>query len=1294
MILNAIIPHMSSNNTPAPFVASTSNQLATYAPFNAFQDNGGAWISDVANSYITIDLGRPYKVGKVFIDTVSSWTGASMKTLTLLASKDGATWVTLYSGATSGYKYETEKDFGIYRYWRVKAGNMTMRGGCVRYFQLYGASVGFVDVDINNIWVTANPTVISGKVYAELEQTDVRVLINDEVADDWHTFNDVVDIAYEYEPSAFQEGGNVITVETRNLNGTIDRKTFLVYKLNLELYKFNTSTYDFRIKNSPAKPSVDAWLGQNYVMDYLNSELGVSYIFRFKPFGQVDSRIEDHPRLFDRVLKENYDITSDQMLGERRRDRTGIKQEVVNVEVSNLLDTLKSEQFKYGFKDIGLIQHVFASWAAINNENIGKIYDPINSAMKKLKASQDVLQLHRLNARRKNMIKNALTVIQGYEHSVKKTEIGIIEYYRMMQDIYPYQEAIIGGLLINGIAREMIALKYPYYLNADKENAIAHSYPDAIKGSKADYLTIIKEYVGVDVIRDDRAIISEVLLSSPFAKDKVYVAGTLNSAEKQETYGVKDWLALGITEDGQGTLYDVLLTNKNEDKQTHSYALMNAHKDAGENEARILDILMINKGQQSKEFRIDSVAFVNKLDSDAHVENLRQYIEKMPTDVLEKSMPMFIDKMWRNSSVTELIVDIEKFGKDVRLTDIAEDFFDKSSGDALTYLDDLYIVSKLGKSSDVDIMQTLFNKQDKQVWDLDSSIIRVDKLPKDIRFDQSVLFTQKMDNKEGWPIFTETLVDHVAKDTNFLVTESFTDMIAKDARNLHDDLPFVDKLSHLMFHDEMIRTVDKLEKEAFIITIMSNFNKLDKAMIIHNNWELAKKYIQSAKAIDDKVRFGDKEEKFTYLYEEDLAYIEDKKAIIIDQLLLDRENLDGYVMDLIKLKGSMSWDKVPDNESIKLEDVVSDKDVAMAYVQNIIDSNRKNEEKEGYIPPETFVLAGDGSEWEDIWDRYSPGVDILDPPDSDYDYSKLAPAIYDMKTGVPKHPIGPSNKADVYVQSATSHPIPENNTVGVDDTKRIAVDNYIFIDTVLALESIKNRNKLRYAGMPVGKAIKEVFSQLFTWIQQAAPGHEEYERMFRFSRWYAEAVVLRNSKQILHRIYNPWQSTLHMGTGLGIDHTKAGWSYMTGTGTLETTTLSGTLTFEKENYIDSEFVLRGYFDNPASQGTMEISVDGVVVDSFSTHGVYERKIEIPQGHHSYRIFFFGTSGTAAISSIEIGGTNFVSAHTTSDDSDVNGLKALTELMAQLLGYFELHHGGRKIKGTMEVRQRAVWNTHT
>ena len=1270
MEFKAIIPHMTNNNTPSPFVASTSNQLATYAPFNAFQDNTGAWISDVANSWIQIDLGRLYEVQKVYMDSVSGWTGAKIITFTLQGSKDGQNWKAMYSGPTTNYKYEEERNFGVLRFVRLTAHQMTMRGACVRLLQLYtDKDESFVHFDLSDMWVADEPIVLKGDVVAPVAPVDVRVLINDVVEDDWMTYATSSYSEYSYEPSLFKHGGNVITVQLRTQDGQIKDTQYIVYKLNIEAIKFNSMSYAFKIMNRADNPKRDEWIGQSFPFRYLNSESGVSYMFKYKPYAQMESRVEDRPRFFDKVINKEARIDREVLTGSVINTNTAIVIEDTLADISKVLDAVKSPGFKLAIDEARLIHKVFHAWGMINTERIGVHDDGVELAIKKIKIADDIISKHRLTAKRKNAVKNALTIIQGYEFGSKELFGTINDYYRAMDDVYPHKETIIAGTLLLGMKDRVKAGHKLSHIDAIIEESHGYKLEHDLIGTPEDNLAVVGEYLIAKRVQDVQYGIHQDTTLGTYIPDYQGI--------------VHEDIIFGETGELIGIIDGVLHATKDEDKE----AIRVSHEPKAIKEksgdALIVTMTAAHKDEKTKDSILNDIAWFETSGVDAYIEILRGYVEPLPMDALIEQVTTSVNTLPMESWMHQLIIGTDLLPMEARNGSI-----------------DTVYVNKMNKDFwDLDTGIVGVDKLSKRSWSIDPGKRFVDKMAKDFMIDggnEAVIHTEKhMEIKEGLPIFIHHYFENMWRDVRPIVVENYAGKLDKLAEDANAGVAFVDKMSRITYNEnDLLKNVDKIAQEALIYVMLDNFNALDKVSIIKENLDFAEKIVKEIKDMGDVVRKAINKGRDVFTTDLSTAERESFDAMMTEQLLLDHVNLDAYIQDLIGAELDLEVTRAEQREGLKQEVILVDREISRGIILDSIEANRKNQEKESYVPDHQFVLAGDGSEWEDIWDRYSPGVDILDPPDEDYNYSNMAPVLYDQATGVPHRPIGSTNKPDVYVSAAMHHPIPDNSTFGVDETKRIAVDNYIFIDTVLALESIKNRNKLRYAGMPVGKTIKEVFSSLFTWIQQGAPGHKEYERMFRFARWYAEAVVLRQSKQILHRVYNPWQSTLHMGTGLGVDHTKAGWAYMTGTGTLNTTTLSAVLKFSKESYIDSEFVLRGYFDNPTGQGTMEIAVDGTVIDSFKTHGVYERRLEIPQGYHTYEVTFSGTSGSAAISSIEVGGAIFVSAYTSTDDSDVNGLKALNELMAQLLGYFELHHGGKKVKGTMEVRQRAVWNTHT
>jgi hypothetical protein len=441
-------------------------------------------------------------------------------------------------------------------------------------------------------------------------------------------------------------------------------------------------------------------------------------------------------------------------------------------------------------------------------------------------------------------------------------------------------------------------------------------------------------------------------------------------------------------------------------------------------------------------------------------------------------------------------------------------------------------------------------------------------------------------------------------------------------------------------------------------------------------------------------------------------------------MLADREDLNSIIIQIISAnKASMDSmiqeyflsDRTPSNspESLTFSQPMAEMNtdrLAVEYGHLLADKSKEklrgfvghlllstiDKQRPAYLPTERYLLVGDGSDWEDIWGLYTPGKDILDPPDSDYDYASLATQVYDLETGVPISPIGPTNLAEVKVKIPLHHPVPSNATVGLGVTvgeKDYPVDNYTIIDTILAIESIKNRNKLRFAGMPAEKTMRELLSNLYAWIQQSASGEYEYERMFRFVRWYAEATVTKLSTHILQRTYDSWMSAIHRNGDLGIPYEQTGWRYLSNASVIQTMSTSAILSFWKDNHIDGQITIRGYFDNPRQEGTMEIKVDGEPIGSLGAadNGAFTITTELPAGHHNYEIVFNGESGRISLSSLEISGSVFVSAVTIADDSDTNGFKACTTLMDMLLYYYDIHHGRHKVKGAMAVRQRKVWN---
>ncbi len=1290
-----IIPQMTSNNTPSPFVASASSQLATYVPAYAFQSGMSAWITDVANSYLQIDLGKPHRVEKVYFDSKTDWTYARVVTFQLLASNDLITWDKLEDRATTAtYDFTGVKKYGTYRYWRLVCKNMTGRGGVVREFQLYRSKFnGKYEFDEPDTFIVeGNTSSLIGSVEPDVKAT-VTIKLNNNIIYEKKDVVGLLDIDIPYSADDFNVGANLISIELVDDLGSIVEFEHVVFKLTKVAAVPKLTSYQFAIKNSPRYPQTDGWIGQIYNFDYLNSETGISYMFRYKPFAQLEARIEDKKTYAEKVDTKNAIGVFGNILSERSiNGSSGIVLDLKKASISTIRKAVKYDGYSIGFKEAGLVNQILQAWSIIDKDDVGIVSNAI-LAMKRDKATHNTLSTLRNIGHRNKELLNTLNVMNAHVTAQRRVGNAIVNYYELFKEVHPYKDSVIALEYITSIGLDKIV----YYNNLEpmvtkmlKDMMTLES--DVFVG-KGEDMGVKGEYVNAQFLIPQKESISlyETIAHKIDRHGHNYPYATLGT--QFDNIGVKQEYLNASGLDKQGIKNELLNVDKYlENRVVYLSSLFNMDKDVKVKEGIMSNMLFIDDTTEIDAYITHSLTRVSLMSQDAMIERVMSNVllnnleATTYQDGIKKTskMPDLSYNMQNNISYMDVVpMDVNNLFAEIR-------FVEKVEKNALGHADDLIKFDSIPANSL--FMNDLygFNKVFKNSDDITDNYTFFDSVGKNVRFVMDFVYIDKnIYGKEGLEVNDGySYVENIAKAMSVITYDTYTDPSMLDAFDFSETVEYVDKTSKGIMLRELDVVVDKLKVEVFKVELLTVFNVLEKVSLILDNWKFFVRTSSKGKSLEDaSVQFIKEELQGTEMTDK-VALRKFKDTYLTDQLVVDYENLDAYITQL-----AGNFERANEHDAGELFNILSNKTDSLAFVQDSITSNRENVEKEAIIKDDV-ILVDDESEWQDIWNRYSPGVDVLDPPDDDYDYSKLVPVVYDEVTGKPLHPIGATNKADIVVGVPLAHPIPENNEVGIDETKRIAVDNYIFIDSVLAIESIKNRNKLRYAGMPAGKTIREVFSQLYTWIQQAAPGHEEYERMFRFARWYAESVTIKQSKFILERTYNPWLSSLHKGGGLGTPHMKAGWVYNTVTNTYDTTSAAAHLEFTKELMIDGEFILRGYFDNPLSHGTIEISVDGVIVETFSSNGVFEKTVEVPQGNHVFRIDFMGVDSAVSISTIEITGVQFVSAITVTDDSDTNGLKALNELMSQLLGYFELHHGGNKVKGTMEIRQRAVWNTHT
>jgi len=136
---NKVIPQMSNNTTPAPFVASASSVLATRAAYRAFDYSIGTdnhWLANATTGWLKIDLGIAYRVGKyIMTDVGENQTVRDPKNWTIQGSSNGADYITLDTRTGFTWTNTESKTFYIlnpinYRYYKV---DVTLNNGDATY---------------------------------------------------------------------------------------------------------------------------------------------------------------------------------------------------------------------------------------------------------------------------------------------------------------------------------------------------------------------------------------------------------------------------------------------------------------------------------------------------------------------------------------------------------------------------------------------------------------------------------------------------------------------------------------------------------------------------------------------------------------------------------------------------------------------------------------------------------------------------------------------------------------------------------------------------------------------------------------------------------------------------------------------------------------------------------------------------------------------------------------------------------------------------------------------------------
>lgn len=1280
MVYIPIVPRMTSDSSPSPFSAFASYASGASKGFHAFdQVTVRGFVGQAPTNgrpMLTINLGKPYLVKQL--------TG-SFTTLTTVSASNNQNTGYVGMGSVSGSGPKPIGSTQAYQFWRFEANSsyVEMSG-----LQLYEQDDQPNAVVIEDFAVSENEFVLKDITYSflirstHLNAVSYEVILNDQIIASEIGKPSNTRITGTIQRGMMKYDINTLTVRGTS-NGAEGSKSlsFMVYFL--EPGKKLYSQFTMKFLQGPFNPTQESRRFQQFMFGYMHSKPTSGYIFRFKPYWVMDGRKTEQVKFANRSNKETL-IEDVPALSDRDNRRDAIKQDKIEQAVRQRLEALFSRHY---IADIEVGTALVLEYVHAEGDSYEGIIDWVEIASRVIDKSNANIShavlsdLHRVNP-------TAITIADmmlGYLKRNNKPDA--IVYSHTLADKENHHDAHVSDDTPRG-EKDLEGLKTDMKL-ADREIDLrGHIYgsgqtgfrPNIKKNGLIDWVTLAQK-------TESFGWIAPVARTAEIPIREGHKDDTLRLGSRDILEGtLRNDMSIAETTTKEGAVYDdPVLTDKNLTLQGLSVD-QTIFADIEAPEAAVYPPSYVRVDHQK-----DVGAYVNNEIVKAYGSGIQQARYDLQ-DVTKVTYGGFDAWDIRGHQFFE---GPSSHAKNGRVT--TEHFFANAQAEDAWFTEkfDYVDVSPLvGSTPAVDIVRA--DRTSFVGW-------------------QAPGF-EKVDSKihrPGWsPGQDITLVDRTPKGSN--ISWDATMKLEKMRRD-STVMDFIDPRVSLMpknvrvLEEASIR-VNKIEQTASVLNDILNLSIEDKQSLIN---EFHQKYAQyngwDAWIINESVgsvKPEDASSNEAMIYDLDTLQKAEKDAIVTptasDLLLADKEELNGILLKLVNAAREHNEDAIVlnpslgerqnDREGDKRELTLSEK--SLERLRGIISSgltaDQVEKERPAYIPVERYLLAGDGSDWEDIWGRYSPGLDILDVPDSDYDYAQLQNQTYDPETGVPLKPIGPTNKPEVKVQYPLHHPVPSNADIGLGP---VIVDNYIFMDTILAIESLKNRNKLRFAGMPAEKTMRELLAKLFAWIEQAAPNHEEYRRAFRFVRWYSETVVMQLSTHVLHREYTSWLSSIHDNGDLGIPYTATGWQYIPNAGVIQTTDASAELKFKKQNFVDGEFTVRGYFDNRNREGTMEIKVDGVVMSQLTTsdNGAFTLSFELPAGNHDVEIVFNGDSGRISLSSMEITGCNFVGATTVADDSDTNGLKACTTLIQMLLVYFERHHGGGKVKGAMIVKQRGVWN---
>lgn len=336
--------------------------------------------------------------------------------------------------------------------------------------------------------------------------------------------------------------------------------------------------------------------------------------------------------------------------------------------------------------------------------------------------------------------------------------------------------------------------------------------------------------------------------------------------------------------------------------------------------------------------------------------------------------------------------------------------------------------------------------------------------------------------------------------------------------------------------------------------------------------------------------------------------------------------------------------------------------------------------------------------WDDVMDQWEEGIDYLDPPSTDYDYDSNYPnGPYNKETGEPYKPMSSTSIPDVIIEPI-KHPFPEWADIGREECW---VEIFTFQDVIINILGIQRENKLKIAGMTTVEGLQFILRELYLLLEKADVLTPQYQRMFRFVRWYAETLSMQEMDTVLKRVYEDWTESKDASLIERVDAVKqsdgATYSLMT------EGSISLTIDLPVDTTLSLSIAVKDLgstvIDASSLTGSLNVmdAEGGVLWNSdeseLFTNGAIRLTLDVKQGPNVISLNWQDLSTTLITSGWVVNNSIFSDAtiEYVEKDSKSSGLKATDMLVYNLTDYYVNHHLNKK-KGAVGVKQRKIWLT--